>query len=157
MLEVIRSVGKTWVNRSVPSWVLIGPNSTHLGSLLLQTLVSCSTHSVSAFQVSHFVQLHLRMIMSSLSFGVSDCPQPVFKISSFSTLPWNNCFSNMAWSMYWNKQKHILCLVPQIRKCMNGSAHIEVRSWRGAGHMEVQPFFSKTQYCRAHPVYLAQL
>lgn len=52
----------------------------------------------------------------SLSFGVSGCSQPVFKFSSFSPPLWNDFFSNVAWSMYSNKQKHVLCLVPQRRK-----------------------------------------
>lgn len=30
------------------------------------------------------------------------------------------------------------------KKCMNGLAHIQVRCWRGAGRMEVQPFCTVT-------------
>lgn len=86
----------------------MGPDSMCLWSLLLDT---CELLSLCLSGESPCICAWLCFPLSHQGFQVA-----VFKFSSFSTSLWNECFSNAFWSMYWNKQKHVLCLVPQRRK-----------------------------------------
>lgn len=91
----------------------MGPDPMCLWSLLLDT---CELLSLCLSGESPCTVTSVHDYIPSLSLGVSGCSKPVFKFSSFSTPLWNDCFSNAFWSMYWNKQKHVFCLVPQRRK-----------------------------------------
>lgn len=81
--KVIPSAGETSVNRSVPSQVLLGPDSLCLWSLVLESLVSSSAFCLSGESLCTVTSVH--EYVPSLSFGVSGCSQVVFKFSSFST------------------------------------------------------------------------
>lgn len=128
-----------------------------LGLCSLETLVNCWACSVSAFQVSYFVQLHLRVIMFFLSFGVSGCPQPYLRSPLFLHHHETTIF------LIWLDP----CIEIRKNMFMLGATNKKMHAWvslhsgkileRCRTCMEVQLFFSETQYCQAHPVYLAQL